>query len=154
MTGLEIAVLVPLVYGVVHLGKKVWDQSKLLTVQQETIQQHAEKIAQLQQPPERRAAPKILVAAGVLLGAALAFKWWQRQSERSSRLPPASYSPRDAMKSEQECILCLHHCRDTLVEPCHHFALCWPCAEQLEREVGRCPVCRAEITSIRYTFVV
>ena len=43
-----------------------------------------------------------------------------------------------------ECIVCMEHVREVLLEPCGHVCLCHACAEMMRLPSGRvkCPVCR------------
>lgn len=48
----------------------------------------------------------------------------------SSR-PPANYAPRVATDEATACCVCAEYERDTVVQPCGHFALCWACSESV-----------------------
>eukprot|EP00930_Biecheleria_cincta_P038934 TRINITY_DN26778_c0_g1_i1.p1 TRINITY_DN26778_c0_g1~~TRINITY_DN26778_c0_g1_i1.p1 ORF type:complete len:615 (+),score=91.89 TRINITY_DN26778_c0_g1_i1:125-1969(+) len=47
------------------------------------------------------------------------------------------------------CVVCLEAPRQVLLLPCHHVCCCKSCAQRL----GRCPVCRAETTSLAEVFL-
>lgn len=47
------------------------------------------------------------------------------------------------------CVVCLEAPRQVLLLPCHHVCCCKSCAQRLER----CPVCRAETTSLAEVFL-
>ncbi len=49
------------------------------------------------------------------------------------------------------CVICLDQERSHACVPCGHKVLCEECAPQIQRE-GKCPICRAEITSCTKIF--
>jgi hypothetical protein len=42
-----------------------------------------------------------------------------------------------------ECIICLDHKRNIIIQPCNHIAICNFCAE-----ISKCPICRTEIENL------
>lgn len=177
MTGIEVAVLLPLVYGCVHLGKKVLEQGQVINNQIAVIDTQRETIAVLQSATggvEGTASSgwsgslqRIAAVSGVVIAAsALAFnthRWSRRSSHGGSEpqasptvsAPHASYEPTFATSEQEACRICCEHQRDTLLLPCRHFALCWPCAWKilngsLEK---KCPLCRSDISSAQFTYV-
>lgn len=82
-----------------------------------------------------------------------------------ARQPPESYQPQTISENDAGtvpcCVVCLSHARDTVVEPCGHFVLCWPCAialAQHEDERGHryfveCPVCRARARGFSFVMM-
>ncbi|KAI3379253.1 hypothetical protein SNEBB_008383 [Seison nebaliae] len=55
-------------------------------------------------------------------------------------------SSKKSMQSNEmdasQCVICMDNKRDTLIEPCHHFAICSFCAENLRARHDHCPICR------------
>lgn len=183
--------LVPLVYGCIHLGKKVLDQSHVINTQNEVIVAQQSAISTLQQQQQngsdgsssssssssgiaRVTAATTVVAASVLafnIGRAL---WNQSTSQSSSssspKRPGPHYEPSKASSEEDECRICCDNRRDTILDPCRHFALCWPCASKIHSTLpqpqqqqqqgstssaaeNRCPICRAEIKELQFVYV-
>lgn len=237
MTGLEIIVLAPLAYGIIHLGKKVVEQRQIIDTQIETLaqQQHA-----LEQAAAAAASSggggtvgpmtdgstfigrAIMVGSLSIAGALTAYNFYKiNHTDRrnggaggtSSTLdedhtssvetsatttlltssgretagtssetpnaarrfvnpksrhqpPPSNYAPQEARNEGEECKVCMHNQRDTLVRPCNHFALCWDCAAEIfnnnsintavtnSNSRGSCPVCRAPISELQFAYCV
>jgi hypothetical protein len=66
-------------------------------------------------------------------------------------------SPGESTVTGEECGcgVCLERDRDTLVAPCGHVALCFPCAEAIKDSRNpECPFCRTRITACYKLFVV
>lgn len=183
MSGIEALVLVPLVYGCVHLGKKVLEQSRVIDNQNALIDVQRDTISVLQTQTSGSPADGSALGtwgASLFLQRAVAFSGvavaasavaynthrWLQVSQRSHHPNPGSldvqhirpsdnYKPTVASSEADECRVCCEHQRDTLLLPCRHFALCWPCAHKiLEGDERKCPLCRAEISSAQFTFVV
>ena len=49
----------------------------------------------------------------------------------------------ELLEKKVVCLMCLNNDRDTLLNPCNHYALCNSCATLLDN----CPVCRAPINN-------
>jgi hypothetical protein len=45
----------------------------------------------------------------------------------------------------RECVVCMAAARGARLRPCHHFALCVPCAEVTVARGGGCPLCAAGV---------
>lgn len=263
MTGLEIVVLAPLAYGVLHLGKKVIEQREIINNQMETLAQQqlaleAQRAAAAEAGGTSHSSEGLLGKAMMrgslsLAGAVTAYNLYKirnsrgeqpenssdestptnsntntlatstevpnqeegggpggdsdntnnthnssntnshnntqpergffstlltralspsssssnssankRRSKKRTHMPPANYQPQVALSEAEECKVCLHNQRDTLVTPCNHFSLCWECAEAIcfgssgasGRPIGgQCPVCRAPISSLQFAYV-
>jgi hypothetical protein len=174
MTGLEAIILVPFVYGCVHLGKKVLDQSRVIDNQNALIDVQRETITVLQSTPNPSGGSATAARAAVALsGVAIAtsllvyntHRWYSQTHARSSGAAPQhhhhhypspgdSYAPTPATGEQDECKICCENQRDTILLPCRHFALCWVCASKImDSEDNNCPICRTEILSAQFTFV-
>jgi hypothetical protein len=173
MSGLEAIVLLPLVYGCVHLGKKVLDQSRVIDVQNELIGTQQQTITALQTPgPESSGSDSPAAGAGAqrwvafsslaVAASLVAYNvntWYRQTRDRASTMnrniePSDTYKPTTATGEQDECKVCCEHQRDTLLVPCHHFALCWPCAQRImQSSEPKCPLCRVDIVSAQFTFV-
>lgn len=58
-------------------------------------------------------------------------------------------TPWGTSQEESDCAICLENKRDTLVVPCCHLCLCVACGDSFRTQVDkRCPICRAEVTSL------
>ena len=54
-----------------------------------------------------------------------------------------------------ECIICLEVPRSVLLEPCNHYALCEPCAKQVQKSDRReCPLCRVSIKGVKKDYMI
>ena len=51
---------------------------------------------------------------------------------------------------QKECVICLSEVKNCVVLPCRHFCLCLDCAESLRKQSSKCPICRADSSSILY----
>jgi hypothetical protein len=175
MTGLEALVLVPFVYGCVHLGKKVLDQSRVIDNQNALIDVQRDTISALQTLPgtqsggregsrlwQGRAATFSGVAIAASLLAYNTHRWLSETSARAAsdaaqqqlHEPSDTYIPTAATSEQDECKICCEHQRDTILLPCRHFALCWGCATRIrDSEDSICPICRAEIAGAQFTYV-
>ncbi len=49
----------------------------------------------------------------------------------------------ELLENKVVCLMCLDNDRDTLLNPCNHYALCNNCANLLDN----CPVCRVPINN-------
>eukprot|EP00948_MAST-09A_sp_MAST-9A-sp1_P002016 g2016.t1 len=53
---------------------------------------------------------------------------------------------------DNECIICFDRAIDTALVPCGHVCMCYSCARTIFHDTKRCPLCRAELTSLcRYS---
>jgi hypothetical protein len=187
MTGIEGVVLVPLVWGVGLLASKVNALRSQIAQQEVQIREQALHLEELAQAAALAAASRsasggatntaaaylqgpmqVAVAAGGLCVTAGLVAWkaavlFNRANHASSSSsgqtrPPDGYQPTRCPSDGDACVVCLENQRDTLIEPCRHFAMCWPCSEHLllnggSGEGGRCPVCRGVMANIHFTFV-
>ncbi len=71
------------------------------------------------------------------------------------REPPAGYVPASNPECESEllCSCCLDHRKDTLLRPCNHLAVCWPCANAILATSPQCPLCRENISAMEFVYV-
>jgi len=46
------------------------------------------------------------------------------------------------------CAICIFEIADTLVLPCRHLCLCKGCAQLMRMQTNRCPICRADASSL------
>ena len=51
----------------------------------------------------------------------------------------------EAVGEPRECVVCMAAARGARLRPCHHFALCVPCAEVTVARGGGCPLCAAGV---------
>ena len=172
---MEALVLVPLVYGCVHLGKKVLEQSHVINTQNEVISAQQSAISTLQQQRSdssdgssggsgssstvARVTTATTVVAASVLALNIGRMLWQQSSSGSSQGAPKSrpgphYEPSKSTSEEDECRICCEHRRDTILEPCRHFAFCWPCASAIQSSTeNKCPICRCEIKELHFVYV-
>ncbi len=61
------------------------------------------------------------------------------------RLCAAMSAPAEGAAWADECVVCFAALRDMRLQPCCHALLCPPCAAELVRRGGDCPVCRAAV---------
>ena len=172
MSGLEAVVLVPLLYGVGLLAKKVNDQRDVIAAQVDAIRVKNAIIEEMKNTatptePGQNGAPggqspmqKVLVYGGVVMASGFvaynAAKLMLRAPPPPARRPSPNYQPTASYGEADQCVVCLEYQRDTVLEPCHHFALCWPCAEHLllaDPNTKKCPVCREVISDAQFMFV-
>jgi hypothetical protein len=80
------------------------------------------------------------------------------QSPAQDSPPPAGYRPHRVPDSDVDgktaCLVCCDNERDTVVQPCRHLGMCWPCAATLrDGPSAKCPTCRGPMTALSHTFV-
>lgn len=63
-------------------------------------------------------------------------------------LPKRLYHCTKEGSAASECIICLDRPIDGIPVPCHHFACCSLCLEQIRLNEAGCPICRRTIKSI------
>jgi len=54
---------------------------------------------------------------------------------------------RNCSREESACTICVDNAADTVLRPCGHGGFCADCVGQLEASGGKCPMCRAKMTS-------
>jgi hypothetical protein len=52
------------------------------------------------------------------------------------------------------CMVCMASCRTHIFDPCGHFACCTVCAEYIDHDTKKCPICKVKVESIKKIFVV
>ena len=75
--------------------------------------------------------------------------------ELSRQLLVAAKEIHEQVKAERNlsrCVVCLEGERSVVLLPCRHAVLCTKCSGLVQQTSGRCPVCRAGITSTLSTF--
>jgi len=50
--------------------------------------------------------------------------------------------------TEGICMVCYEAKRSTVIVPCGHICLCYPCATNLQANALNCPVCRGYVLNI------
>jgi len=64
----------------------------------------------------------------------------------------------DPQPSEGEspllCMVCMANCRTHIFDPCGHFACCTMCAEYIDHDTKKCPICKIKVESIKKIFIV
>ena len=50
------------------------------------------------------------------------------------------------------CIMCMDQDRNSMFEPCHHFATCDDCAMTVLKEGIGCPICRQPVTKTTFVY--
>eukprot|EP01129_Flabellula_baltica_P008361 TRINITY_DN3311_c0_g1_i1.p1 TRINITY_DN3311_c0_g1~~TRINITY_DN3311_c0_g1_i1.p1 ORF type:complete len:315 (-),score=60.71 TRINITY_DN3311_c0_g1_i1:50-994(-) len=58
------------------------------------------------------------------------------------------YGMSSTKEETEECVICLTEQRDTIVIPCRHFCVCHGCAEVLKYQSNKCPICRAQTSTM------
>lgn len=90
----------------------------------------------------------VLALSTAVLGIVMWLAITGKLSWCSDEKPPASEASK-SQSPELFCVVCLEAPRQVLLLPCHHVCCCKSCAQRLER----CPVCRAETTSLAEVFL-
>ena len=54
---------------------------------------------------------------------------------------------RNCSREESACTICVDNAANTVLRPCGHGGFCAECVKQLEASGGKCPMCRAKMTS-------
>lgn len=184
MSGLETIVLVPLVAGALQAVGKISQLRAEITAREGAIVDLQQQLSEARAAgsaaggSDGRNAPRAVLYSSLAVSCGLlcyhAASLWRRSGDArapavSSRAsarpatplnrPPAAYQPTkvatDVADGSAVCAVCLHNARDTLLLPCHHLALCWPCAEFLcptdaqgaAEPLATCPICRSQVSS-------
>jgi E3 ubiquitin-protein ligase MUL1 len=74
----------------------------------------------------------------------------QRMSQKET-VPAAEEDP--AVLERLQCVVCLTAEREVILLDCGHVCACRPCADTLLREDHLCPVCRADIRTVKPAFI-
>ncbi len=54
----------------------------------------------------------------------------------------------EPLEDDDACVVCMEALRGCILVPCGHLAMCVPCAEEVQRKKGHCPLCRTPIAEI------
>ncbi|EKX74319.1 conserved hypothetical protein [Theileria equi strain WA] len=52
----------------------------------------------------------------------------------------------------KRCAICLDTWSDTILIPCRHLCLCFSCANKLQGDYGKCPMCRTPVSRIVHIY--
>ena len=84
---------------------------------------------------------KLLASAALAL---LLLKVYSKCRTGQLKIFSKSHLKNENVASEAgECIICLDHKRNIIIQPCNHIAICNFCAE-----ISKCPICRTEIENL------
>lgn len=173
---MEFVTLVPVGLVSWFLLKKVGDQNSIIQSQEQTIHTQREILEYIQQRQKRSSTVGLGVAVVMASGCWTAYRYATRHRHRGSRSgrssvdsrrteivgsasPPVNYEPTTATSPQEECMLCLSNKRDSVLYPCRHLAICWPCKERLGAHwvpgggAFNCPVCRQRVISAEYVYI-
>ena len=73
--------------------------------------------------------------------------------ERMSRTESVPEPEEEGAASALHCVICLTAGREVILLDCGHVCACRQCADTLLREEHPCPVCRAEIRTVKPAFI-
>jgi len=73
--------------------------------------------------------------------------------ERMSRKETVPEPEEEGASSALHCVVCLTAGREVILLDCGHVCACRQCADTLLREEHPCPVCRAEIRTVKPAFI-
>ena len=73
--------------------------------------------------------------------------------ERMSRKETVPAPEEEGASSALHCVVCLTAGREVILLDCGHVCACRQCADTLLREEHPCPVCRAEIRTVKPAFI-
>ena len=73
--------------------------------------------------------------------------------ERMSRKETVPEPEEEGASSALHCVVCLTAGREVILLDCGHVCACRQCADTLLREEHLCPVCRAEIRTVKPAFI-
>ena len=73
--------------------------------------------------------------------------------ERMSRKETVPEPEEEGASSALQCVVCLTAGREVILLDCGHVCACRQCADTLLREEHPCPVCRAEIRTVKPAFI-
>jgi hypothetical protein len=158
-------VLVPVGVALWKLGEKIQGLRETVSHQEQVISSQQQAISALQNQQQGKqgstlgsAAVKAALWSGVIGAGLVAVNmtrvlYTRNRQNGTLSVPPASYRPKLCTADDgTECVFCHDHCRDALVQPCNHLALCWPCATRMQEGERPCPICRGPMESLVYVY--
>ena len=169
---MESLVLVPIGVAMWQLGGKIQELRARVTAQDEVIAQQQTALAALATANGSSggggmtAGPSLAFRVAAWSGAAVSASLVavnvarlmtarQRRADdiAAGSRPPANYAPQPSVSDETACVACIESVRDTLIQPCGHFALCWGCAAQMKAsDRPTCPMCRGPMEALVFAF--
>ncbi|GLJ14836.1 hypothetical protein SUGI_0241350 [Cryptomeria japonica] len=60
----------------------------------------------------------------------------------------------EKVSEENVCVICFEDKKDSIFQPCGHFATCYGCGLRIKEASNQCPICRNDIQDIKKIFNV
>ncbi len=75
--------------------------------------------------------------------------WGTREGDEALRVQSIAVETREALEGEDTCYVCMVNYPDARFTPCNNTGICCACAQRITRSTGKCPLCRAAVTSFQ-----